>query len=138
MSAPKYCDDPDHCNYSDCPTAFCDRDGSTHSLHRLVRHQPMKTQKTMLWPPRNFQWRCQLEWKLQDFWIGAFWKRQGHCIDLWVCLLPCVPLHISWWWTREPMMRSEFLKLPMHQRRKILESCCTEEMVKHYEGVNDV
>ena len=21
----KYCDDPDHCTYSDCPTAFCDR-----------------------------------------------------------------------------------------------------------------
>ena len=34
MSAPKYCPDPDHCTYSDCPTAFCDRDGSTHSLQR--------------------------------------------------------------------------------------------------------
>ena len=34
MSAPKYCDDPDHCTYSDCPTAFCDRNGSTHSLQR--------------------------------------------------------------------------------------------------------
>lgn len=44
----------------------------------------------------------ELEWKLQDFWIGAFWKRTGNCIDLWVCLLPCVPLHISWWWSREP------------------------------------
>ena len=21
----RYCDDPDHCTYSDCPTAFCDR-----------------------------------------------------------------------------------------------------------------
>lgn len=34
MSAPKYCNDPDHCTYSDCPTAFCDKDGSTHSLQR--------------------------------------------------------------------------------------------------------
>lgn len=25
MSAPKYCPDPDRCEYSDCPTAFCDR-----------------------------------------------------------------------------------------------------------------
>lgn len=24
-NATKYCDDPDNCNYSDCPTAFCDR-----------------------------------------------------------------------------------------------------------------
>ena len=31
MSATKYCDDPDHCTYSDCPTAFCDR-SSEHSF----------------------------------------------------------------------------------------------------------
>ena len=43
-------------------------------------------------------WNCQLEWKPQDLWIGAFWKQQGHCVDLWLCILPCVPLHISWWW----------------------------------------
>lgn len=27
MREPKYCPDPDHCTYSDCPTAFCDRLG---------------------------------------------------------------------------------------------------------------
>jgi hypothetical protein len=99
---------------------------------------PMKTQKIMLWPPRDFQWRCQLEWKLQDFWIGAFWKRQGNCIDLWLCLLPCVPLHISWWWTQAPMTRAHFLKLPMEKRRELLKACVSPEMVKYYEGVNDV
>lgn len=50
--------------------------------------------------PRN--WNARLEWKLQDFWIGAFWKRTGNCVDLWVCLIPCVPLHVSWWWSKEP------------------------------------
>ena len=31
MSAPQiYCDDPDSCTYSDCPTAFCDK--GKHSL----------------------------------------------------------------------------------------------------------
>lgn len=30
MSATKYCDDPDNCTYSDCPTAFCDRAGYVH------------------------------------------------------------------------------------------------------------
>lgn len=93
--------------------------------------QSMK--EKLLWPPRNYEWRCALEWKLQDFWIGAFWKRQGNCIDLWVCLLPCVPLHISWWWTREPMTRADFLKLPMRKRRKLLQEHCTPEMVHHYE-----
>lgn len=29
--------------------------------------------------------------------------------------------------------RSEFLKLPMEERRKLLEECCTPEMVRHYE-----
>ena len=33
MSAPKYCPDPDLCEYSDCPTAFCDR----------ISHPPMAT-----------------------------------------------------------------------------------------------
>ena len=31
MSANKYCPDPDSCTYSDCPTAFCDRNAE-HSL----------------------------------------------------------------------------------------------------------
>lgn len=31
MSAAKYCDDPDNCTYSDCPTAFCDRNAE-HSF----------------------------------------------------------------------------------------------------------
>lgn len=47
-------------------------------------------------------WRAAFEWKLQDMWVGWFWKRTGNCVDLWICVLPCVPLHVSWWWTREP------------------------------------
>jgi hypothetical protein len=46
----------------------------------------------------DFQWRVGFEFKLQDLWIGAFWKRSGNCVDLWICFLPCLPLHISWWW----------------------------------------
>jgi hypothetical protein len=43
-------------------------------------------------------WNAQLEFKPQDIWVGAFWKTTGHCVDLWVCILPCVPLHVSWWY----------------------------------------
>lgn len=49
-----------------------------------------------------------IEWKPQDLWVGAFWKTsrisyhvdgRGWCsmeTDLWVCLLPCVPIHFTW------------------------------------------
>ena len=42
------------------------------------------------------------EYKLQDQWIGWFWKKSttGQRVDLWVILppfgLPCLPIHISW------------------------------------------
>jgi hypothetical protein len=32
-----------------------------------------------------------LEWKAEDLWVGAYW-RQG---EAWVCLLPCLPIHIE-------------------------------------------
>lgn len=43
-------------------------------------------------------WHCEFEWSPRDLWIGAYWKRIGNAWDLWVCLVPCVPLHISWWY----------------------------------------
>ena len=53
--------------------------------------------------------RARFEWKLQDLWVGLFWKRgrdewfeSGDAfftcerLDVWICVLPCVPLHIVW------------------------------------------
>jgi len=51
---------------------------------------------------RRRGWSIAMEFKPQDLWVGAFWKRIGNCVDLWVCLLPMVPIHISWWWSSEP------------------------------------
>lgn len=48
-------------------------------------------------------WRLQLEWKVEDLWIGVFWRRVNNAhacmrfFDLWVCLLPCLPIHLSTW-----------------------------------------
>lgn len=44
--------------------------------------------------------RARFEFKLEDFWVGVFWKRTGTRVDAWICFLPCVPLHL-WWelWT---------------------------------------
>ncbi len=55
--------------------------------------------------------RARFEWKLADLWIGLFWKVEpirlpcqsaggpAHVVslvDVWVCLLPCMPFHVSW------------------------------------------
>lgn len=40
-------------------------------------------------------WNIKIEFKLEDFWVGAFWRRDGAMFDLWVCLIPCFPIHYS-------------------------------------------
>ncbi len=55
-------------------------------------------------------WRVKLEWKLADMWVGIFWKTSNDVIpqgaptyalpvydrlDVWVCLIPCVPIHAT-------------------------------------------
>lgn len=47
-----------------------------------------------------------LEFKPRDLWIGAYWKRGSHVsaeieveeFDCWVCVIPCVPLHLAIRW----------------------------------------
>ena len=57
-----------------------------------------------------------LEFKPADCWVGAFWKRDsyvtrhrpgidspalpaiGYSLDVWVCLLPMLPLHYARHW----------------------------------------
>jgi len=46
----------------------------------------------------------KLEFKPQDLWMGVFWKDtiEGAKVpikvrwDLWICLIPMVPIHITW------------------------------------------
>ena len=49
-------------------------------------------------PATEKEFRWAFEWKPQDLWIGAFWKRIGNTLDLWICVVPCVPLHLYWGW----------------------------------------
>jgi len=35
----------------------------------------------------------QLEWR--DLWVGLFWRRTEIAIHFYVCLIPCLPLHIT-------------------------------------------
>lgn len=61
--------------------------------------------------------RIKVEFKPQDCWIGVFWRRKLWMLDkdnsitllrttppsplvphydVWICLLPCLPIHLSW------------------------------------------
>jgi hypothetical protein len=49
---------------------------------------------------------ARLEWKLEDVWVGAFWRRtycttdagkKALATEIWICLLPCIPLHVTIW-----------------------------------------
>lgn len=54
------------------------------------------------------RWQVRVEFKPQDCWVGAYWqsKKYGihterpklwHMLDLWVCLIPMVPIHVKTW-----------------------------------------
>jgi hypothetical protein len=38
---------------------------------------------------------AQFQWEPRDLWVGLFWRRTAIALHLYVCVLPCVPLHIS-------------------------------------------
>lgn len=38
-------------------------------------------------------WGIDFEFKLQDFWIGLYWENRNHDIDIWLCIIPCFPIH---------------------------------------------
>ena len=40
-------------------------------------------------------WDLQLEFKIEDLWIGAYWRQTNKKFDLWICLLPCIPIHLT-------------------------------------------
>ena len=52
-----------------------------------------------------------LEYKLEDIWIGLFWRKGKTCmaqgapsyalpicklVEVWICLVPCFPIHLQW------------------------------------------
>lgn len=50
--------------------------------------------------------RVRLEFVPRDVWVGAYWRRDTardnapfafDSYDLWLCLLPCLPLHVTWY-----------------------------------------
>lgn len=48
--------------------------------------------------------KLKLEFKKEDFWIGFYWKRSKlkamrglYEMDLWICLVPMLPIHLTWY-----------------------------------------
>ena len=39
--------------------------------------------------------KITLEYKIQDFWIGLFWQTKAGKLHIYVCLIPCFPIHIA-------------------------------------------
>ncbi len=48
--------------------------------------------------PRLHYWTSKVYFEPRDIWIGLYWKRFPCAIDLYFCLIPCVPwnLYIQW------------------------------------------
>ena len=51
---------------------------------------------------------ARFEFKLQDMWLGWYWRTtycstddgpQKFATSIWICLVPCFPLHITIWHT---------------------------------------
>lgn len=34
-----------------------------------------------------------LEFKLQDMWIGLYWNNNKYVFDAWICIVPMFPIH---------------------------------------------
>lgn len=45
-------------------------------------------------------WNLDFKFEPRDLWIGVYWNRDGNCLDIYVCVLPCLLAHFSCWGKR--------------------------------------
>jgi hypothetical protein len=64
------------------------------------------------WIGRRLKWH--IEWKKPDLWIGVFWRDHPgemygttflYAREVWVCVLPCLPLCITFYGEHGPRRR---------------------------------
>jgi len=51
--------------------------------------------------------KVSVQWEPRDLWVGAYWDvtinsgefgyYDGRWFDVWLCLVPCVPIHVEWY-----------------------------------------
>ncbi len=39
--------------------------------------------------------KVSIELKLADMWIGIYWRQAGDILHIWLCFLPCIPVHLQ-------------------------------------------
>jgi hypothetical protein len=74
------------------------RYSKTEKLLRLIRIIWQRGDGPGLGGRGNYSAKLSVavEFKLADFWIGAFWKTKRDEKWLWVCVIPCVPLRFHY------------------------------------------
>lgn len=39
--------------------------------------------------------KAQLQFEPRDLWVGVFWRKTDIAVHVYLCLIPCIPLHIT-------------------------------------------
>lgn len=40
--------------------------------------------------------KIRLKWERRDLWVGIYWTTDIDTAHVYICLVPCLPIHISW------------------------------------------
>lgn len=83
--------------------------------------------------------KIRIEWKPQDLWIGVFWERHVYqfcsIIDVWICFVPCIPLHISRWYQNDLQEKATANACKEYQLHTAAENLSMGDLVKIEEGI---
>ena len=42
----------------------------------------------------EWTYKVNIEFKKEDCWIGIYWRRKINSLNIWICIIPCFPIHI--------------------------------------------
>lgn len=58
--------------------------------------------------------RLSVEFKPRDLWVGVYWAKRYSMLDepqrkydLWLCVVPMLPMHLRWSWLMDPAKAKE-------------------------------
>ena len=57
--------------------------------------------------------KASIEFVPNDIWIGAYWRTKNNTFNIWLCLIPMIPLHLSWEIDRRRYNSRRFQRSPL-------------------------